>query len=51
MDEDDLDGELNLSDDGSNQRDMVRAQKQVMRQAQPAKKVRKFKQEFDTNVT
>ena len=33
MDEDDLQGDLNLSDDGSNQRDMIRAQNHVMRQA------------------
>ena len=51
MDEDDLDGELNLSDDGRDQRDEFRHQKAFMRQAEPQKKVRKFRQEFDTNVT
>ena len=51
MDEDDLDGELNLSDDGRDQREEFRHQKAFMRQAEPQKKVRKFRQEFDTNVT
>ena len=43
MDEDDLDGELNLSDDGDDQRDELRHQKACMRKLEPLKKVRKFR--------
>lgn len=59
MDNDDLDGDLNLSDDGGDQkRSMMRAQKQqkrATRAAKPQLKVAKkkqqvFRQEFDTNV-
>ena len=52
MDEDDLDGELNLSDDGGDAvRGKLRTENESMRSFMPKKKARKYRHEFDTNVT
>ena len=54
MDEDDLEGDLNLSDDGEEgqqRRGFFKAELKNSRASKPSKKVRKFRQEFDTNVT